>query len=205
MIDTSLTTASSDAASAALTMSQTSPSDKGAFDAALQAALKAKALKASQDSEFNEIRSKGFRNWVRDTRAAELKQELERKVMAEMGVTPADMAKMSSAMRRILEQKIKDEVEKRLADLSGANSGTAGADAASSDKTSAADQSSGTAQSQSKSQPQNPPATIAAQESQDQTTAGFGAQTAQPGKKRRADFAVEVIPALATPGGPSLF
>lgn len=86
----------------------------GGFDAALKAAQKADAEKKARASELESIKTKGFSNWVRDTQIEKLKEELRKKVMAEMGVDEHDLSKLSSVMREILEKKIQEEVDKRM-------------------------------------------------------------------------------------------
>ncbi|MGE5548024.1 MAG: hypothetical protein ACM33T_14055 [Solirubrobacterales bacterium] len=87
------------------------------FDAALKAAQKAAQAKDERENELKSIREKGFTNWVRDARIEKLKEELRRTVMAEMGVTAESMNRLDDAARKALEQKIEEEVEKRLAEL----------------------------------------------------------------------------------------
>lgn len=86
----------------------------GGFDAALKAAQKTEADKKARASELESIKTKGFSNWVRDTQIEKLKEELRKKVMAEMGVNENDLSKLSSVMREILEKKIQEEVDKRM-------------------------------------------------------------------------------------------
>ncbi|CDK98049.1 protein of unknown function [Magnetospirillum gryphiswaldense MSR-1 v2] len=84
------------------------------FDAALQAAQKAQARQQAHESEMESIKDKGFTAWVRDTRIEKLKEELRKKVMAEMGLDEDSLAKMEPVIQKILEQKIQEEVEKQL-------------------------------------------------------------------------------------------
>ena len=86
----------------------------GGFDAALKAAQKAEADRKAHASELESIKTKGFSNWVRDTQMEKLKEELRKRVMAEMGVSEDDLSKLSSVMREILEKKIQEEVDKRM-------------------------------------------------------------------------------------------
>lgn len=88
---------------------------KGGFDAALDAELRAQASAKAQADEMAAIRSKGFVAWARDTQIEKLKTEIRRKVMAEMGVDDTSMNKLAESIRRVIEQKIKEEVERRLA------------------------------------------------------------------------------------------
>lgn len=103
---------------AALTLTPTSSpvgaSTGGGFDAALQAAQKAQARQQAHESEMDAIKEKGFSAWVRDTRIEKLKEELRKKIMAEMGLDEESMAKMEPVIQQILEQKIQEEVEKQL-------------------------------------------------------------------------------------------
>lgn len=94
----------------------TSPRDSqpGAFDAALAAARKAEERQRQHATEMDSIKSKGFTAWVRDEQIEALKEKLRRQVMADMGLEEDQLAQLSSAMRDILEQKIREEVEKRM-------------------------------------------------------------------------------------------
>ncbi|MBI3446709.1 MAG: hypothetical protein HY055_15445 [Magnetospirillum sp.] len=169
-------------------------SAKGPFDDALAAAQRAEASQAARDSDMASIRSKGFSNWARDTRIEKLKEELRRKVMSEMGLTEGDLGKVSDAIRQVLEQKIKEEVEKRMMALRDQQDQGAAKDG------------------DGKTAPARPaaPSLIAAQESpqaEDQQAALPAAQSdsCEPGKKDRLGKSCPVIPALATPGGESFF
>lgn len=92
----------------------TTTGDKVAFDAALKAAQQAAQRQSAHESEMASIRDKGFTDWARDTRIEKLKEELRRKVMAEMGVDEEQLGRMSAVVQQVLEQKIEEEVEKRL-------------------------------------------------------------------------------------------
>lgn len=89
-------------------------STKGGFDAALMAARRAEQAAEARASELDAIKTKGFSTWVRDTQIEKLKEELRKKVMAEMGVDDDSLSKLTSVMREILEKKIQEEVDKRL-------------------------------------------------------------------------------------------
>lgn len=86
----------------------------GAFDAALSAAQKAEERKQQHATELESIKSKGFTAWARDSQIEALKEKLRRQVMAEMGLDEDSLPRLSAAMRQILEQKIQEEVDKRL-------------------------------------------------------------------------------------------
>lgn len=90
------------------------PGGAGSFDAALKAAQAAAARDQERKRDLDSIRDKGFTDWVRDTRIEKLKEELRKKVMAAMGVTEEDMAKMAPAIREILEAKIREAVEQQM-------------------------------------------------------------------------------------------
>lgn len=92
----------------------TSDSTGTGFDAALDAAQKAQARQQAHEDEMATIRDKGFTAWARDTRIEKLKEELRKKVMAEMGLDSDSLSKMESAVQQILKQKIEEEVDKRL-------------------------------------------------------------------------------------------
>lgn len=92
----------------------TSTGGAGGFDAALQAAQKAQARQQAHESDMDAIKEKGFTAWVRDTRIEKLKEELRKKIMAEMGLDEDSLAKMEPVIQQILEQKIQEEVEKQL-------------------------------------------------------------------------------------------
>src|SRR5512145_384349 len=94
--------------------STTTTAASGGFNAALDAERKAEAAKQARASELDAIKTKGFSTWVRDTQIEKLKEELRKKVMAEMGVDDDSLSKLSSVMREILEKKIQEEVDKRL-------------------------------------------------------------------------------------------
>lgn len=98
---------------ASATSSESAVSGSG-FDAALEAAQKRNAAEQARADELDTIKQKGFSAWVRDTQIEKLKEELRKKVMAEMGVDENDLSKLSSVMQQILEKKIQDEVDKRL-------------------------------------------------------------------------------------------
>ncbi|MGE4279494.1 MAG: hypothetical protein AB7G62_07900 [Magnetospirillum sp.] len=97
------------------TSSATWSEQSGGFDAALAAAQKVAAKQQAHQSEMDEIREKGFSNWVRDMRIEKLKEELRKKIMASMGLDEESLAKMEPMIQQILEQKIQEEVEKQLA------------------------------------------------------------------------------------------
>ena len=175
------------------TMPVAGASAKGPFDDALAAAARAKASQDARDSDLASIRSKGFTAWARDTRMEKLKEELRRKVMADMGLTEEDMSKLSDAMRQVLEQKIKEEVEKRMAALREKG-----------------DQKSDTAATKNgdTKAPSSPPGAtlMAAQEASEQSDLPAAeSNPCEPGKKNQAGKSCPVIPALAMPGGESLF
>lgn len=107
---------------------------EGGFSAALQAAQKAAAAETARANELAAIREQGFTDWVRDMRIEKLKEELRRRVMAEMGLSEADLSTMTDAMREILEAKIREAVEQALQEQlakqdGGAGTGTASGDA----------------------------------------------------------------------------
>jgi hypothetical protein len=171
----------------------------GDFSAALTAAEKARARQEAQDAELKTIKEKGFTAWVRDTSREKLKEELRKRVMASMGLTDDDLAKMTGVMQQILEQKIKDEVEKRLAQQlkdSPAGSGTESGDG----KAQKPSQEAKPATASDKAQ--TAAVTLAAQEEVSNQDA---APTGQPGKKDRDGIYCPVIPALAMSGGTPLF
>lgn len=87
---------------------------RGAFDAALKAEQEAAARAEARQKERDAIAEKGFSTWVRDTKIEQLKEKLRRMVMAEMGLDEKSLAQMDSAMRRILEQKVEEEVARRM-------------------------------------------------------------------------------------------
>lgn len=101
-------------AAAGLTTSGTQGTGGNEFNAALKASQKANARQKAHESEIAEIKEKGFTNWVRDTRIEKLKEELRKKIMAQMGLDDDSMAKMEPVVQQILEQKIQEEVEKQL-------------------------------------------------------------------------------------------
>lgn len=86
----------------------------GGFDAALKAAQQAAARDEARRQEMEAIREKGFGDWVRDMRIEKLKEELRRRIMAEMGIAEEDLAKMTDAMREILEAKIREAVDQAV-------------------------------------------------------------------------------------------
>ena len=94
----------------------TSPpvSGTGGFSAAIEAAQREADRQASAAAEMQSIRQKGFSNWVRDTEIANLKEELRRKVMAEMGVDDKSMSRLSASVAAALEKQIEDEVQRRM-------------------------------------------------------------------------------------------
>jgi len=193
----SASTDSTDAFNTALASALDDPASDG-IDPAQAAALRAKTAKTARDAELKSIREKGFRTWVRDTSIEKLKEELRKKVMADMGLTEADMAKMSSAMRMILEEKIKQEIEKRMEAMREAPKDSA---TTTGDKTDQAGNAGGGPPAR-----QSKEVTITAQAAQNQeaqpTTPAAGDQ---PGKKDRDGNSCLVIPALSMGGGESLF
>jgi hypothetical protein len=89
-------------------------SDTGGFSAAIEAAQRDADRKASFAAEMQSIHQKGFSNWVRDTQVDNLKEELRRKVMAEMGVDAKSMSTLSASVAAALEKQIEDEVQRRM-------------------------------------------------------------------------------------------
>lgn len=167
------------------------------FDAAMEAANRAAAKKQAQEDELSQIREKGFTAWVRDTQIEKLKEELRKKIMSEMGLTEKDLGKMGAVLRQTLEARIKDEVEKRLA-----------AALASGDNASSSDQSASNAndnQSQGSAVTKIAKAASTVLAAQEQAGAASSpTRTEEEKKDRQGDFGM-VIPALAMPGGESLF
>lgn len=91
-----------------------SSSEPGGFSAALQAAQKADERKQHQMDEMEEIKTKGFTAWVRDTQIEALKEKLRQMVMDDMGVDENSLSQLTAAMREILEKKIQEEVDRRM-------------------------------------------------------------------------------------------
>ncbi|SEH33436.1 hypothetical protein SAMN04244559_01376 [Magnetospirillum fulvum] len=186
-------------ASASLTTSESTLSGLttgSGFSAAVEAANRAAAKKQAQDAEFAEIREKGFTAWVRDTQIEKLKEELRKRIIAEMGLTEDDIATMGSVIRQTLEARIKDEVEKRLATT-----------LASTDSASASNQSTSSAndnQSQGSTVTRVAKAASTVLAAQEHATSASPTQTEEEKKDRQGNFGM-VIPALAMPGGASLF
>ncbi len=106
---------------------------EGGFSAALQAAQKAAAAETARANELAAIREQGFTDWVRDMRIEKLKEELRRRVMAEMGLSEADLSTMTDAMREILEAKIREAVEQALQEQLAKQDGEAGTGTAAGD------------------------------------------------------------------------
>jgi len=167
------------------------------FGAAVEAANRAAAKKQAQEDELAQIREKGFTAWVRDTQMEKLKEELRKRIMSEMGLTEDDLGKMGSVLRQTLESRIKDEVEKRLA-----------SSLASGDNTSSSDQTASNAndnQAQGSTVTKVAKAASTVLAAQEQTAATSSpTQTEEEKKDRQGSFGM-VIPALAMPGGGSLF
>jgi hypothetical protein len=94
------------------------PTAKGSaekeFDAADAAKQKAEANAEARKQQMQTIREKGFRKWVGEKQAEKLKEELRKKIMASMGLTEDDIAKMAPAIQQILEQKIQEAVEQEM-------------------------------------------------------------------------------------------
>lgn len=88
----------------------------GKFDAALKAAQAAAQRSEAHQSERAAIVEKGFSAWVRDTKLEQLKEKLRKMVMAEMGVDSDSLNRLDAAMRQILEKKIEEEVQRRMAE-----------------------------------------------------------------------------------------
>ncbi|CCG40353.1 hypothetical protein [Magnetospirillum molischianum] len=161
----------------------------GKFSAAVEAAKRAAAREQAADDEMAQIRAKGFTAWVRDTQMEKLKEELRKKIMSEMGLTEEDLGKMTATIQQILEARIKEEVEKRLASALAANdSGSSSKQAASNDKNSAT-QDTKVAKAAS--------TVLAAQEQA--TATSSPTQTEEEKRNRQGNFGM-VIPALAMPG-----
>lgn len=98
------------------TAAATPQAGDGKFDAALKAAQAAAQRSAAHDSERAAIVEKGFSAWVRDTKMDQLKEKLRKMVMAEMGVDADSLNRLDAAMRQILEKKIEEEVQRRMAE-----------------------------------------------------------------------------------------
>lgn len=86
------------------------------FDAALKAAQAAAQRSEARESEREAIVEKGFSTWVRDTKMEQLKEKLRKLVMADMGVDADSLNRLDAAMRQILEKKIEEEVQRRMAE-----------------------------------------------------------------------------------------
>jgi hypothetical protein len=99
---------------AGLTTSATQGTGGSDFNAALKASQKADARQKAHESEMDAIKEKGFTNWVRDTRIEKLKEELRKKIMAQMGLDEDSLSKMEPVVQQILEQKIQEAVEEQL-------------------------------------------------------------------------------------------
>ena len=97
-----------------LTNSGTQGTGGNEFNAALKASQKADARQKAHESEMDAIKEKGFTNWVRDTRIEKLKEELRKKIMAQMGLDEDSLSKMEPVVQQILEQKIQEAVEEQL-------------------------------------------------------------------------------------------
>lgn len=95
----------------------------GGFDAALKAAQKGAEREEARQKELAAIKDKGFSDWVRDTQIEKLKEELRKKVMAEMGLDEDQMGRMSAAAQQILEQKVQEEVERRMQEMAAEEQG----------------------------------------------------------------------------------
>lgn len=177
--------------------SPTTSSTGGGFDAAVKAADRAAANKKAQDDELAQIREKGFTAWVRDTQIEKLKEQLRKKIMAEMGLSEDDLGKMGAVLRQTLEEQIKNQVEKRLA-----------ATLAGGDKDSASDQGGSSANDNQATgstvtKVAKAAATVLAAQEQASATAS-PTQTEEEKRDRQGSFGM-VIPALAMPGAPPLF
>jgi len=198
MIDpTSQITQGSSASLTASDTNQTGVSAGGGFDAALDAANRAAANKKAQDDEISQIREKGFTAWVRDTQIAKLKEELRKKILAEMGLTEADLNKMGNVIRQTLEAQIKNQIEKRLA--SALASGENG------DSSNQGSSTANDSQSQGGTTTKVAKAASTVLAAQEQAAATSSpTQKEEEKKDRQGNFGM-VIPALAMPGGASLF
>jgi len=62
---------------------------------------------------IDEVRDKGFRQYVDDLEEKK-KEDLRKKILAAMGLTEADLAKMPSEQRAEIEKMIKAEILKRM-------------------------------------------------------------------------------------------
>jgi hypothetical protein len=101
-------------AASASPASSSPPSGGCGFDAAMQAANAAASQQEAHRKEMAAIAEKGFSAWVRDTRMEKLKEELRKTVMAEMGMDPDQMSKMDAVARQLIEQKIEEEITRRM-------------------------------------------------------------------------------------------
>jgi hypothetical protein len=125
-----------------------------------------------------------------------LKEELRRKIMSEMGLTDEDLGKMSSVIRQVLEERIKSEIEKRVSSMSGDD----GAKTSATSDSSASNDNAQANSSGTKTTKSTPSVLVAQEEA---STAALS-QTEEE-KKNRSGTSCLVIPALAMPGGASLF
>ncbi|HLO77562.1 MAG TPA: hypothetical protein VK196_13985, partial [Magnetospirillum sp.] len=89
--------------------------------AAEKAAQQAEQRKKEHAAEVDAIKSGGFTAWVRDTQIETLKEKLRKQVMADMGIDENSLSHLSSVMRNILEQKIQEEIERRMQEESAKN------------------------------------------------------------------------------------
>ena len=84
------------------------------YDPALQAQQRADAGREERQRLLEEIREKGFRTYVDDLEKEKM-EELRRKILASMGLTEEDLAKMPADQRAAIEKAISEEIQKRLA------------------------------------------------------------------------------------------
>lgn len=101
----------------------------GPPDPAAEAAQKAEAAKAKNRAVLDEIREKGIYAWAQEQKQKKLEELARQRVLADRGLTEADLAKMPESERtateesiqEIVAQMVKDALEKNLANKSAAD------------------------------------------------------------------------------------
>lgn len=102
------------------------PGKAGPADPAEAAAAKAEASKARNRAVLEEIREKGIYAWAQEQKLKKLEEKAREQVLADRGMTEADLARMPESARTAAEtsiqeaiaQIVKESLEKALASKS---------------------------------------------------------------------------------------
>lgn len=84
----------------------TANSNEDGFNAALQAEQARKASEAAVNKDLEDIRNKGFRAWAKDISMEVLKEQLRKKLEAQLGEDELDSDKLAAIIEQMLEKEM---------------------------------------------------------------------------------------------------